>query len=54
MIKVDMAHEPDYTMKNYLFWLTPSKDQLEVIRIQGGYAKLSKEKSSLILTIISR
>lgn len=53
MIKVDMAHEPDYKIKQYLLWITPSNDQLEVIRLQGGYAKLSKEKSTLIFNIIS-
>lgn len=52
MIKVDMAHEPDFKTKQYLLWRTPSNDQFEVIQIQGGYAKLSKEKSTLIFTIL--
>lgn len=54
MIKVDMAHEHDYKMKNYLLWITPSKEQVEVVRTKGGYAKWSKENSTLIINIISQ
>ena len=52
-VKWEMIHEPDYKIKNFLFWIAPSNDQLEVIQLQGGYAKLSKEKSTLIFNIIS-
>lgn len=62
--EVQIAQPPDYKfsfMNNgsgeeieaFLVWVTPKKDRLEVIRVSGGYAKLSKKNSDVLVKFLT-
>jgi hypothetical protein len=62
--KVEMAQPPHYKfsfmnkgsgeeIETFLVWVTPKKDRLEVIRVSGGYAKLTKKNSDVLFEVLT-
>jgi hypothetical protein len=62
--KVQMAQPPHYKIsfikkgsgeeiETFFVWITPQKDRLEVVRVSGGYAKLTKKNSDVLFEVLT-
>ena len=63
-VEVQMAQPPHYKfslinkasgeeIETFLVWVTPNKDRLEMVRVKGGYAKLTKKNSDGLFEVLT-